>query len=140
MNSKWVVSILLLALSPIALASDAGFALDHMEPDLDDKASLQRGAKTYMNYCLGCHELKYQRYKRTAEDLNIPLNLMLEHLVFDPDTRIGDLIENNLTIKNSKTFFGAVPPDLTLNSNLKGVQRPIRTRMSGRIDRVSFCA
>ena len=27
--------------------------------DASDKASLQRGAQIYMNYCLGCHSLKY---------------------------------------------------------------------------------
>ena len=65
-------------------AADASYPLDHIEPDIHDQASLQRGAKTYINYCMGCHSLGYQRYKRTAEDLGIPENLMLKHLVFDP--------------------------------------------------------
>ena len=73
-----------------------------------------------MNYCLGCHSLQYQRYKRTADDLEIPEGLMLEHMVFDPNTKIGDLIENNMSKENAKFWFGAAPPDLTLHSNLKG--------------------
>ena len=73
-------------------SAEAGFPLYEMRPDLEDKGSLQRGAKIYMNYCLGCHSLQYQRYKRTAVDLGVPESLMLEHLVFDPNTKIGDTI------------------------------------------------
>ena len=96
------LKIFFLLLFPITVAaSEAGFPLYEMVPDLRDKASLQRGAKTFMNYCIGCHTLKYQRYKRTAEDLGISESLMLEHLVFDPNTRIGDLIVNPLSADNA---------------------------------------
>ena len=91
-----------------------------MTPNLSDQGSLQRGAQTYMNYCLGCHSLKYQRYKRTAEDIGVPESLMLQHLVFDPNTKIGSLIENSISSDNAKSWFGAVPPDLTLYTQLKG--------------------
>jgi cytochrome c1 len=115
------LKIFLLLLFPITVAaSEAAFPLYEMVPDLRDKASLQRGAKTFMNYCIGCHTLKYQRYKRTAEDLGISESLMLEHLVFDPNTRIGDLIVNPLSTDNAKSWFGAIPPDLTLYTKLKG--------------------
>ncbi len=114
--------LLLLSLFlPLAsIASEAGLHLDEMDPDLHDQASLQRGAKTYMNYCMGCHSLKYQRYLRTATDLGIPEPLMLEHLIFDPNVRIGDLMENSITEENAKVWFGAAPPDLTLYTRLKG--------------------
>src|SRR5690554_7774801 len=59
--------------------------------DLRDEASLQRGAKTYMNYCMGCHSLEYARYNRVAKDLNIPEDLMRENLVF-ADKKFGDLM------------------------------------------------
>ena len=48
-----------------------------MQPDLRDKASLQRGAGLYMNYCMGCHSLQYSRYERVADDLDIPHDLMV---------------------------------------------------------------
>ena len=51
-----------------ALASSGG-ALPHAGTDLGDQASLQRGAKLYMNYCSGCHSLQYLRYSRMAQDL-----------------------------------------------------------------------
>ncbi|MEX0943528.1 MAG: cytochrome c1 [Pseudomonadales bacterium] len=103
-----------------AFAASSTYPLDEMDADLGDQASLQRGMQTYMNYCFGCHSLKYQRYKRTAEDLGIPEDLMLEHLVFDPDVRIGALMENSMSIEDAKSWFGAAPPDLTLHNNLKG--------------------
>ena len=102
------------------IAAESGFPLYEMTPNLSDQGSLQRGAQTYMNYCLGCHSLKYQRYKRTADDLGVPESLMLQHLVFDPNTKIGSLIENSISQDNAKTWFGAVPPDLTLYTQLKG--------------------
>ena len=112
--------LLLSSLTVVGAGSEATIPLKHVEPDFDDKASLQRGARTYMNYCLGCHSLQYQRYQRTAEDLDIPKELMLEHLIFDQETRIGSLIENSMSESNAKEWFGASPPDLTLYTSLKG--------------------
>ena len=117
---KIALTCLLLLAPGLALAAASTYPLDHMEPDLGNKASLQSGLQTYMNYCMGCHSLGYQRYKRTAEDLGIPEDLMLEHIVFDPSAQIGDLMENTMTIDYAKSAFGAVPPDLTLHANLKG--------------------
>jgi len=112
---------LILLISPlIGFAAESTYPLDQIKPDLGDKASLQRGLQTYMNYCMGCHSLQYQRYKRTAEDLEIPEDLMLEHIVFDPASQIGSLMTNTMTSDHGKEFFGAAPPDLTLHSNLKG--------------------
>jgi len=36
-----------------------------------DQASLQRGARLFMNYCVGCHSLKYLRYSQMAEGLGL---------------------------------------------------------------------
>ena len=115
-----ILIALLLLVPGIGFAASSGIPLHDMEPDLDDKASLQRGAQTYMNYCMGCHSLKYQRYQRTADDLGIPHNLMMEYLVFDPDASIGALMDNTLSADKAKQWFGAVPPDLTLYTALRG--------------------
>lgn len=126
---KQILALLLLPL--IASASDSGIHLDAMEPDLRNQASLQSGAKTYLNYCMGCHSLKYQRYLRTATDLGIPQDLMLEHLMFDPNVRIGDLMENSMSVENAKIWFGAAPPDLTLYTKLKGGPEYLYTYLRG---------
>jgi ubiquinol-cytochrome c reductase cytochrome b subunit len=116
---------LILALTAIPLkavgASGAGVHLDHMQPDLHDNASLQKGAALYMNYCMGCHSLQYSRYGRVADDLGIPHDLMLENLVFDPEEKIGSLMENAMPEDVAKKWFGATPPDLTLVARARGI-------------------
>ena len=87
--------------------------------DASDKASLQRGAQIYMNYCLGCHSLKYARYKKVSEDLEIPLDLFQENLIFG-DQKMGDLIQVGMDPKEAKEWFGNTPPDLTLEAGLRG--------------------
>lgn len=89
------------------------------EVDPSNIASLQRGAQIYMNYCLGCHSLKYARYKRVSEDLEIPLDMFQENLIFG-DQKLGDLINIGMDPKESKVWFGNTPPDLTLEAGLRG--------------------
>ena len=84
-----------------------------IRPDLNNFPSLQRGAKIYVNYCLGCHELGYHRYERTANDLKIPHQIFEENLIFTGQ-KIGALMINAMTHKQSKQWFGTPPPDLTL--------------------------
>ena len=105
--------------SAVAAGGETPIPLDHMKPNLEDQASLQRGAKTFMNYCLGCHSLQYQRYQRTAEDLGIPRDLMIENLIFDPDAKYGSLMKSPLPVESARQWFGSVPPDLTLYTKLK---------------------
>jgi len=122
MNMKKVVLAVLIFIPVLAVAAggETSIPLDAMEPNLKDQASLQRGAKTYLNYCIGCHSLKYQRYQRTADDLGIPADLMMKHMVFDSSAQIGSLMDNAMSIDNAKQWFGAVPPDLTMYTMLKG--------------------
>lgn len=108
--------ILALAFLPLKAVGAGGpsVPLDHMEPDLTDKASLQSGAGVYMNYCMGCHSLNFSRYERVATDLDIPVELMEEYLIFDSEHKIGSLMTNSMDKKAAKGWFGATPPDLTL--------------------------
>tara|TARA_R110002073_G_scaffold21091_8_gene74702 strand:- start:70 stop:2109 length:2040 start_codon:yes stop_codon:yes gene_type:complete len=87
--------------------------------DPQDKASLQQGAKTYMNYCMGCHSLQYSRYNRVATDLGIPEDLFEANLKFDPDVKMGALMHNAMDKTNAKKWFGVAPPDLTLVSRAR---------------------
>ncbi len=87
---------------------------DEFEADMGDKASLQNGAKVYMNYCMGCHSLQYQRYNRMGEDLGIPEDILMDNLVFDPEVQAGSLMSNAMDMDTAKEWFGAAPPDLSL--------------------------
>lgn len=92
---------------------------DDFEPELKDKAALQRGAQLYVNYCMGCHSMQYMRYGRLAEDLGIPDELALEHLIFD-DRKVGSLMSNAMPKDKAKKWFGTAPPDLTLVARVRG--------------------
>ena len=116
---KWIV--MLLALLPsLAMASGGNLHLDAANNDISDQASLQRGAKTFMNYCFGCHATQYQRYERVATDLGIPLDLMKENMIFDKDAKIGDLMTNSISTEYAAASFGAPAPDLTLVARVRG--------------------
>ena len=68
---KKFIFVLLTILPTLVFASSAGLHLDNANNDLADKESLKRGFQSYINYCLACHQLKYQRYNRTFADLGI---------------------------------------------------------------------
>ena len=92
--------------------------MEAFEPDLTNLPSLQNGFKLYANYCLGCHGLQYQRYGRTADDLGIPRELALETVVFTGQ-KIGELMTTSMDPEQAKAWFGATPPDLTLEARLR---------------------
>ena len=92
---------------------------EEFKADHTDKASMQRGAKIYMNYCYGCHSLKYARYNRVARDLGIPEDLFQENLMFG-DQKMGDLMVIGMDQSEAKEWFGVAPPDLTLETSLSG--------------------
>ena len=80
---KKLIAVFLLAVMPaFSFAAEHGQELDKVDIDLTDKAGMQDGARTFANYCMGCHSAKFQRYERVADDLGIPHELMLENLVF----------------------------------------------------------
>ena len=94
-------------------------ACDEIEVNPADQASMQNGARLYMNYCMGCHSLQYARYNRVAQDLGIPEDLFSKNLMFDPDVKIGSLMHNAMDDATAKIWFGATPPDLTLVSRAR---------------------
>ena len=106
-------------------AAEGGPCKDYGECDefkysLNDMASLQRGASTFLNYCYGCHSLQYSRWGRVATDLQIPEELFFENLVFDKSVKPGDLMIGSMSKEKSAQWFGVAPPDLTLVSRVRG--------------------
>ena len=90
--------------------------------DLSNKASLQRGAKYFVNYCLSCHPAQHSRYKRVADDLGISEELALENLIFTGQ-KLGDLMTVAMKRKDAKIWFlGIDPPDLSTHVRAIGPQ------------------
>ncbi|MEC6899419.1 cytochrome c1 [Photobacterium piscicola] len=116
---QWIVALLLwLPISAIAGGGSAN--LQAANNDLTDQASLQRGAQLFINYCAGCHSTQYQRYERVATDLGIPLDLMQQNLMFNPNAKIGDLMTNAMSKQYAAASFGAPTPDLTMVARVRG--------------------
>jgi ubiquinol-cytochrome c reductase cytochrome c1 subunit len=108
----------LLAAFALSLVPVFGFASEaaHLEDsdiDLHDQASLQRGAGYFVNYCMGCHSLKFMRYNRMAADLGIDDKTLRQTLIRG-DAKPGDLMTNSMRPEDSTAWFGVAIPDLTL--------------------------
>ena len=112
MKLVWTLVFSLVS-SVVIAAVGPSYPLETIEPDYDDKASLQQGLATYAHYCMGCHSLSYQRYERTAADLGIDTDVMVQTIV-PSDQKIGDLGTIAMPSKGAAEWFGAPPPDLTL--------------------------
>jgi ubiquinol-cytochrome c reductase cytochrome c1 subunit len=83
-------------------------------------ASLQRGARNFVSYCLGCHSLKYERWSRLAQDLAIPQQLLQQDLL-PPGEKPGQYILTSMPAADAQNWFGKTPPDLTLMARARGV-------------------
>lgn len=116
--SRAVLFAASLLLSATALASEGG-NLQQSGTDLDDRASLQRGAALYMNYCSGCHSLKYVRYARISEDLGLTEAQVMQNLNFTGG-KFGDHVISAMTPAMGQAAFGKAPPDLSLIARVRG--------------------
>jgi ubiquinol-cytochrome c reductase cytochrome c1 subunit len=101
------------------MAASGGVHLDHVEIDLSDKASLQRGAQTFVNYCLSCHSASYMRYNRMAKDLGMTDKQVKDNLMF-ASKKVGDTMTIAMRPQDAKKWFGVTPPDLSVIARAKG--------------------
>ncbi|MGM0633330.1 MAG: ubiquinol-cytochrome c reductase [Pseudomonadota bacterium] len=112
-----IAALVLIPLTAVG-AEGPDVELEHVEMDLEDQASLQRGYANYMNYCQSCHSLQFARYERTSNDLGIPADLVRDHLLMG-NHAIGDLMENSMDPVDANNWFGVAPPDLTLIARVR---------------------
>jgi ubiquinol-cytochrome c reductase cytochrome c1 subunit len=96
----------------IALASGASVHLDKAPDVQGDKAALQSGARTFVNYCLNCHGASFVRYNRLT-DLGLTEQQVKENLMFTA-VKTGETMRIAARPDEQKVWFGAAPPDLSL--------------------------
>ncbi|MGE5641122.1 MAG: cytochrome c1 [Clostridia bacterium] len=99
-------------------AAEEGYRLDRSPNDVRDLVSLQAGARTFVNYCQGCHSLQYMRYNRLA-DLDLSEAQIRDNLMFTAD-KVGETMKTPMTAKEGKAWFGVTPPDLSLVARSRG--------------------
>lgn len=122
-NTLFALSVALLPAS-VLMAAGPKVDLEEADVDIHNKSSLQRGAKYYVNYCMGCHSLKFSRYNRVAKDLGLTDEQVEDNLIFTrtngDKTKVGELMKNGMTAEYGEAAFGAAPPDLSLVGRSRG--------------------
>ena len=119
MHKSWVLITIALLSAGSAVAEEGEIPLLTSGADIKNTESLQRGARNFMNYCSGCHSLKYLRYNRLAADLKIPESELAGNLMFTSDKAFDTI--NSAMPKDSESWFGKEPPDLSLIARARGV-------------------
>ena len=109
---------LLAAVPVIACASEDGPPLDKAPVNLSDHASLQRGARIFVNYCLNCHSAASMRYSR-MQDLGLTEDQIKENLMFAAE-KPGETMTVAMDKKEAKGWFGSAPPDLSVIARARG--------------------
>jgi len=128
MNKVLILVTGLLLLPAICLGAGGAYTYpqDDIEIDWSDKAAMQSGARTFVNYCMSCHSAGYSRFNRVGEDLGIPDDVVRDNLIFTTDshgdrTKVGELMKISMTPEYAEQAFGIVPPDLSLVARSRGV-------------------
>jgi ubiquinol-cytochrome c reductase cytochrome c1 subunit len=118
-------TLALLFVGVLAVGAETGSALAEeghamrANNDVSNKASLQRGARNFMNYCSGCHSLKYVRWNRLGVDLDLSDAQLRDNLIFT-GVKVTDNININMDPADGKAWFGKTPPDLSLIARSRG--------------------
>ena len=102
-----------------ASANSASHVHYKADVDVSDQASLQRGAKTFVNYCMGCHSLAYMRYNRMGADLGIDEAILQSNLMFGTE-KSGDTMTIAMQKGDARKFFGTEAPDLSVIARSRG--------------------
>lgn len=115
-----LLALCLAAAGPAPAAGGAGgFPLVPANNDVGNIASLQRGAKYFVNYCMGCHSAKYVRYNRLADDLQITEDQLVNNLMFAAD-KPHETMQIAMPADDAQRWFGQAPPDLSLIARSRG--------------------
>ena len=113
------VLLLVMLWAPLAVFSaEAGYRLDRSPHEPTDLVSLQAGARTYVNYCLGCHGAQHVRYN-SLTDLGLTEDQIRDNLLFTGE-KVGDMMRTPMRPQDAKKIFGVAPPDLSTIARVRG--------------------
>jgi ubiquinol-cytochrome c reductase cytochrome c1 subunit len=101
----------------VALAATTA-RLDRSPHDPRDLVSLQSGARTYVNYCLGCHGVQFVRYQGLTE-LGLSEAQVKDNLMFTAE-KVAEPMKATMEPKAAKVWFGVAPPDLSVVARVRG--------------------
>ena len=105
--------------APQAIAAGGGGHIEPANIEHDNKASLRRGARNFMNYCSGCHSAKYVRFNTIGKHLDLSEEQLIDNLMFNAE-KTFETIEAALPAKDAAEWYGKAPPDMSLMARAKG--------------------
>lgn len=116
---KALILALLLSGTPFVAAAASEGTMYKANNDLTNTDSLRRGAKYFVNYCLGCHSLKYVRYQSLIDDLEITEDQLMNNLMFTAE-KPTEMMDITMPEADAQRWFGKAPPDLSLTARSRG--------------------
>lgn len=132
MNTRAMILVMALlslavfpATVPAAGGGEGGEYWEEAPVRTGDRGAMRRGARTFVNSCMGCHSAQYQRWMHVADDLDIPEEVVQENFIWTTDetgqkVQVGELMEISMTDDYGDEVFGGTPPDLSLTSRVRG--------------------
>ena len=126
---KTLLILATLLILPVTGMSSSGGTVYKADVNVGNTASLQRGAKTFVNYCMGCHSAAYMRYNRMGQDLGLTDDMLSDNLIFTADfskteegemDKVGSLMKIAMRAEDAKKWFGTAVPDLSVIARSRG--------------------
>lgn len=117
---KRLMTLFLLVTLSFSVYASEDMALEEATIDVSDNESLERGAKHFVTYCLGCHSLKHIRYQRMALDFGIDEKKLLQDVAAPTGVNVYNQLYTAMNAHDAEKWFGIQPPDLSLISRSRG--------------------
>ncbi len=111
--------VVMIGVAASAWGAGDGVEIESVKTDVSNIGSLQRGAKNFVNYCMGCHAAQYVRYNRLAKDLQINEDQLVNSLMFTGG-KPHDTMLTAMPADDAARWFGVTPPDLSLIARSRG--------------------
>ncbi|MDD5056315.1 MAG: cytochrome c1 [Sideroxydans sp.] len=108
---------MLVLLMPAMAIANTGVHLDKAPSNLNDKASLQRGAQFFAANCLACHSASYMRYNRL---MDIGMSEAEIKAILPEGSKMGSTMQAVMASADAKAAFGVAPPDLSVTARARG--------------------
>ena len=118
-KSKWVCALAVLLVASTSFAIGPEVELEKADIDPGNIASLQRGARNFMNYCSGCHSAQYVRFNTIGKRLELSNDQLVKNLMFNAD-KTFETIHASMKPEDATRWYGKAPPDLSLMARAKG--------------------
>jgi ubiquinol-cytochrome c reductase cytochrome c1 subunit len=114
-----VTAVAALFIAAQGFAAGGSVDLESAEIDPGNVASLQRGARNFMNYCSGCHSAEYVRYNTIGKHLELSEEQLIENLMFNAE-KTFETIRSAMPAEDAARWYGTAPPDMSLMARAKG--------------------